>query len=121
GLWARTLRSRSSASPACATTSQPPSSRSRTSPSRSSTESSATSTRSDPASAIEQRAQALAREVGLRHEAARAACLDARLELAPVPARDQDHGRCPAGGDHPIGDLEAVDVGQVYVEQHEVG
>src|SRR4051794_4610649 len=42
GLWARTLRSRSSASPACPTTSKPASSSRRTTPSRSSTESSAT-------------------------------------------------------------------------------
>ena len=42
GLCARTFRSRSSASPACPTTSKPASSSRRTSPSRSSTESSAT-------------------------------------------------------------------------------
>ena len=46
---------------------------------------------------------------------------DERAEVRGVAAGDEDHGRARRVGRDARGDVEAVDVGEVDVEQHEVG
>src|SRR3954449_13009187 len=132
GRWAPTLRSRSSASPAWPATSKPDSSSSRASPSRSNTESSARTTRSgslmserlmgsaDPPGGLEELVGALARELGLRDEPAGARTGDEWTEIGGVAARHEHDVRAVAVG-QPRRDVEAVDIGQLDVEEHVIG
>src|SRR3954470_6582987 len=128
GLWAPTLRIRSSASPAWPATSKPESSSRRVSPSRSSTESSAMTMRMLMAVLLgaetnaragrsgEQLLQALARQLGLGDESAGPRAGDERAEVGRVATRDEDHDRSAAVARDARGDVEAVDVGQLHVE-----
>src|SRR5436305_11180804 len=105
-------------------------------PSRSRTESSATSTRRPSSSAgrgspgrsvpsanggIENGTEALAREVCLGHEPSGPGGLDQRTEVSAVTTGDQDHHGTWLIVAHTAGDLEAVDVRQLDVEQDQVG
>ena len=60
------------------------------------------------------------RELALRDEAARTAAADEVAELRDVAARGHDDLRAPAVRAEPPGDLEAVHVGQLDVEQDDV-
>src|SRR3954466_1414762 len=125
GLCAPTLRSRSSASPASPATSKPDSSSSRARPSRSSTESSASTTRSGALIRgtlllSEELVDTGAGKLCLGHEAAGAGARDERAEVGRVAAR-HEHDVGPVAVGQLPGDLEAVDVGQLGVEEDEVG
>ena len=69
----------------------------------------------------EQLVDAGARELGLGHEAAGAGARDERAEVRRVAARDEDTIAGPGCRWSAGGDVEAVDVGQLDVEQDEVG
>src|SRR4051812_20312399 len=64
---------------------------------------------------------ALARELGLRDEAACAGAAHERAEVRGVAAGHEDHGRRIGMPGDPGRDVEAVDVGELHVEQHELG
>ena len=130
GLCARTLRSRSSASDACATTSKPASSSRRARPARSRTESSASTMRMGTHSHArrtratrrgEDAVQRRAADVVLGDEPARAAARGPRRIQRVVGARRDDDGGAVAVGGEVQRDREAVHVGQAHVEQHDVG
>src|SRR5215208_2573845 len=63
----------------------------------------------------------VARELRLRHESAGAGAGHERPEVRPVATRDEDHDRRVVGARQARGDVEAVDVGQLHVEQHHLG
>ena len=68
----------------------------------------------------EQRSERLAGELVLGHEAARAAARDQLRRVRPVAARgEDDRGRVAVAGE-PRGDVEAVEVGELDVEQDDV-
>src|SRR6266542_734965 len=69
----------------------------------------------------EECAHGRARELTLRDEAARAARRDQVAVVGRVAARDQHDRRRTAVRTEPSGDLEAVDVGELDVEEHQVG
>src|SRR4051794_28294082 len=71
-------------------------------------------------SSLEQCGQGRAGQVGLGDEAAGPAALDEGAEVRAVPARAQHDRRAVAVGGQPGGDLEAVDVGEIDVEQEDV-
>ena len=128
GLCARTLRSRSSASDACAATSKPASSSSRARPARSRTESSASTIfMAQRFAGAERSGQARMRSSA----APQTSCL-ATKPRAPdraaarriqriVGARRHDHGGPVAVLGQRQRDREAVHVGQPHVEQDDVG
>src|SRR4051794_34063214 len=64
---------------------------------------------------------ALTRELRLRHEPARAGAADERAEVGGAAAGDEDHGRGIRFPGDAGRDVEAVDVGKLHVQQHELG
>src|SRR5690349_20304865 len=98
GLCAPTLRIRSSASPAWPTTSR---------------------VLIGPADYLrEQLLHSIARKLGLRDEAPSPRTAHQRAEIRAVAARYEDHRRRVGIARQPRRDVEAVDVGQLHVEQH---
>ena len=72
------------------------------------------------AGSFEERQESRPRQLGLRDEASRPAALDERAEVGAVAARDEDDGGPAAAVRQAGGDLEAVDVRELHVEQHEL-
>src|SRR6478735_10201334 len=129
GLWAPTFRRRSTASPACATTSKPASSSRRTMPSRSSAWSSPITTRTCGASRSERYssdgdlpkgADRGARQRLLRNEPQGAGAPQQRAHLFVRVRRGENDPRRRLLPCQRRSDREAVHVGQVHVEQHGV-
>src|SRR4051794_7959123 len=130
GLWAPTLRRRSTASPAWPTTSKPASSSRRAMPSRKRAWSSPITIRTCGASRSEryssggglpQRVHRRARQGLLRDEAERAGAPQERGDLLVRVRRGEDDPRRRLLPGQRRGNREAVHIGKVHVEQHRVG
>ena len=71
-------------------------------------------------SSFEKRQESRPRQLGFRNEPSRPAALDERPEVGAVAARDEDDRRPAAAVRQAGGNLEAVDVRKLDVEEHEL-
>src|SRR5205814_4347659 len=69
---------------------------------------------------FEKRQESRPRQLGFRNEASSPAARDEGAEVGAVTARDEDDGRPGAAVREAGGDLEAVEVRELHVEEHDL-